>query len=44
MKGKIVENKKDEMQDYMERAVTLIHTYVPPSPAQIQKAKDAVCE
>jgi len=44
VKEKIVENKKDEMQDYMERAVTLIHTYVPPSPAQIQKAKDAVCE
>jgi len=41
VKEKIVENKKDEMQDYMERAVTLIHTYVPPSPAQIQKAKDA---
>ena len=41
VKEKIVENKKDEMQDYMERAVTLIHTYVPPSAAQIQKAKDA---
>jgi hypothetical protein len=41
VKEKIVENKKDEMQDYMERAVALIHTYVPPSPAQIQKAKDA---
>jgi hypothetical protein len=41
LKKKIVENKKDEMQDYMERAVNLIHLYVPPSPAQIQKAKDA---
>jgi hypothetical protein len=41
VKEKIVENKKDEMQDYMERAVALIHTYVPPSPPQIQKAKDA---
>jgi len=41
VKEKIVENKKDEMQDYMERAVTLIHTYVPPSPTQIQTAKDA---
>jgi hypothetical protein len=38
---KVVENKKDEMQDYMERAVALIHKYVPPNPAQIQKVKDA---
>jgi hypothetical protein len=41
LKKRIVENKKDEMQDYMERAGNLIHLYVPPSPAQIQKAKDA---
>jgi len=41
LKEKIVENKKDEMQDYMERAANLIHLYVPPSPEQIQKAKDA---
>jgi hypothetical protein len=40
LKKKIVENKKDEMQDYMERAAALIHKYVPPSPEQIQKAKD----
>jgi hypothetical protein len=40
LKEKIVENKKDEMQDYMERAATLIHLYVPPSPERIQKAKD----
>ena len=41
LKQQIVENKKDEMQDYMERAGNLIHLYVPPSPEQIQKAKDA---
>ena len=41
LKEKVVENKKDEMQDYMERAVNLIQMYVPPSPEQIQKAKDA---
>ena len=41
MKKQIVENKKDDMQDYMERAVNLIQQYVPPNPAQIQKAKDA---
>jgi hypothetical protein len=41
VKAKVVENKKDEMQDYMERAVKLIHQYVPPNPAQVQKATDA---
>jgi hypothetical protein len=41
VKEQIVENKKDEMKDYMEQAVSLIHTYVPPNPTQIQKAKDA---
>lgn len=41
LKAKVVENKKDEMQDYLERAVKLIHQYVPPNPAQVQKAKDA---
>ena len=41
LKKKIVENKKDEMQDYMERAGELIQMYLPPNPAQIQQAKDA---
>jgi hypothetical protein len=41
LKEKIVENKKDDMQDYMERAANLIQLYVPPSPARIQQAKDA---
>ena len=41
MKQKVVENKRDEMKDYMERAGALIHRYVPPDPAQIQAAKDA---
>jgi len=41
LKQKIVENKKDEMQDYMERATALIHRYVPPISEQIQTAKDA---
>src|SRR4249920_3137160 len=38
VKGAIVENKKDDIKDYMERAAALIHRYVPPDPAQIQKA------
>jgi len=41
LKGKIVESKKDDMKEYMERAAALVHKYVPPDPALIQKAKDA---
>jgi hypothetical protein len=40
VKEKIVENKKDEMQEYMQQAAALIHSYVPPAPAQIQAVKD----
>ncbi len=41
LKQHIVEKKKGEMHDYMERAADLIHLYVPPNPEQIQAAKDA---
>jgi len=41
VKEKVIENKKDEMKEYMERAVALVHRYVPPQGAQIQAAKDA---
>jgi hypothetical protein len=41
VKAKIVENKKDDMTDYMERAAALVQQYVPPQPADIQRAKDA---
>jgi hypothetical protein len=41
LKERVVENKKDEMADYMERAAALIHQYVPPNPDQIQAAKAA---
>jgi hypothetical protein len=41
MKEKVVENKKDEMKEYMEKAAALVHQYVPPNPQQIQAAKDA---
>ena len=40
LKKRIVENKKNEMQEYMERAAGLIQMYVPPPPALIQEAKD----
>ena len=41
VKQAIVENKKEELQDYMERAVSLVHHYVPPNPDDIDKAKQA---
>jgi hypothetical protein len=41
LKQHIVEKKKHEMHDYMERAAALVHQYVPPKPDRIQAAKDA---
>jgi hypothetical protein len=41
IKQRVVENKKEDMREYMEQAAALIHRYVPPNPAQIQQAKDA---
>ena len=41
LKQKVVENKKSDIHEYMEKAAALIQQYVPPDPAQIQKAKDA---
>jgi len=40
VKAQVVENKKEDMQDYMQKAVALVHQYVPPKPEQIQGAKD----
>jgi hypothetical protein len=41
VKAKVVENKKEDMKDYMERAAALVQQYVPPQPVDIQRAKDA---
>jgi len=41
LRGKIVEKKKEEMGEYMQSAVALLKTYIPPDPARIQAAKDA---
>lgn len=41
VRGKIVENKKEEMGEYMQSAVALVKSYIPPDPAKIQAAKDA---
>ena len=34
-RGKLAKKKKLEMTDYMQRAVTLIHTYMPPDPERL---------
>ena len=40
VKGAIVENKKEDIQEYMQQAAALIHSYVPPQPDKIQAVKD----
>jgi hypothetical protein len=40
LRGKIVENKKEEISDSMKEAVALVKQYIPPDPARIQAAKD----
>ena len=37
LKGKIVENKKEEMADYVAKAVEKIKAYLPPEPEKIQQ-------
>ncbi|MGZ6134886.1 MAG: hypothetical protein ACXWK9_10530 [Myxococcaceae bacterium] len=41
IKGKVVENKKEEVSDAVKQAVALVKQYVPPDPAKIQAAKAA---
>lgn len=41
IRGRIAANKKEELSDYMEQAVALVKSYVPPNPAKIQAVKDA---
>ena len=38
--NRVIENKKDDMKEYMAQASALIHKYVPPTPEAIQNAKD----
>jgi hypothetical protein len=38
LKGRVVEKKKGEMQDYMQQVGALIKNYVPPSGPQIQQS------
>ncbi len=41
LRGRIIANKKAELTDYMQSAVGLVKSYVPPDPARIQAVKDA---
>jgi hypothetical protein len=41
LRGKIVENKKEELSASMKEAIELVKQYVPPDSARIQAAKDA---
>ena len=41
LRGKIVENKKEELADYMERAASLVKRYVPPDPLSLESAMRA---
>jgi hypothetical protein len=37
IRGKIIENKKEEMADYINAAVAKIQTYLPPDPGKLQQ-------
>jgi hypothetical protein len=37
IKGRVAENKKDEMQDYIEESIAKIQSYLPPDGAKLQK-------
>lgn len=41
VKGRVVENKKEEISDATKEAIALVKQYVPPDPARIQAAKEA---
>ena len=41
VKEAIIENKVDELKDYMERVAALVHEYVPPDPQKLQAAQAA---
>jgi hypothetical protein len=41
LRGRIIANKTEELSAYMQSAVGLAKSYVPPDPARIQAARDA---
>ena len=40
-KKKIVENKVDDLKEYMDNVAALVKQYVPPDPAKIQASAQA---
>jgi hypothetical protein len=41
VKQHVVEHKKEEVSEYMQKAVALLHRYLPPDPSRIQASKQA---
>jgi hypothetical protein len=41
LRGRVIANKTAELTDYMQNAVSLVKSYVPPNPNKIQAVKDA---
>lgn len=41
LKQKVVENKKDDMKEYMEKVAGLVKSYVPPSPQVMQASYES---
>jgi hypothetical protein len=41
LRGKVVASKKAELADYMEKAVGLMKSYIPPDPAKLQASQQA---
>jgi len=41
LRGRIAANKKEELTTYMQSAVALVKTYIPPDPAKLQAVKVA---
>ncbi|HEY2588055.1 MAG TPA: hypothetical protein VGI81_20095 [Tepidisphaeraceae bacterium] len=41
IRGRIAENKKEEMTDAMKQAIALVKGYIPPDPAAIQRVHEA---
>lgn len=41
LKGKVAKHKMDDMEAYMQSAVALVKTYIPPDPSKIQACKEA---
>ena len=37
LRGKVAQRKKEELTEYMQKAVAMVHRYVPPDPASLQK-------